>query len=49
MRQALQFAEGSALFADVFVGEPVDGNILPSQPDKFIEWHKACAGEAAVE
>lgn len=89
VRQSLQLAEGSALFTDVFVGEPVegdtvlcgtvegrradgtvvpprrfiaateparwlkfepvDGNILPSQPDKFIEWHKACTGEAAVD
>ena len=28
--------------------EPVDGNILPSQPDKFVEWHTTCAGEQAT-
>lgn len=26
--------------------QPVDGNILPSRPDKFVEWHTTCAGEA---
>jgi hypothetical protein len=88
VRESLELTEESALFTNVFVGEPVDGdtvlcgtvkgttadgmpitprrfiaatdparwiwfnpadgNILPSQPDKFIEWHTTCAGEAAV-
>lgn len=28
--------------------EPATGLDLPSQPDKFIEWHTTCAGEEAV-
>lgn len=88
VRQSLGLTEESALFTDVFVGEPVDGDtvlcgtvegrtaegaaiaprrfiaatdparwvtfepvdgaILPSQPDKFAEWHTTCAGEAAA-
>ena len=28
--------------------DPAAGLDLPSQPDKFIEWHTSCAGEEAV-
>ncbi len=27
---------------------PADADILPSKPDKFIEWHPTCAGEEEV-
>ena len=88
VRQSLGLTEETALFTNIFVGEPVDGdtvlcgtvqgnradgtaitprrfiaavdparwiwfnpadgNVLPSQPDKFIEWHTTCTGEEAV-
>ena len=85
VRQNLGLSKDAALFSDVFVGEPVDGETvicgtvsgtrtdgspleprrfavsaennkwllfesaakqpLPSQPDKFVEWHTTCRGE----
>lgn len=88
VRQSLDLTEDSALFTDIFVAEPVDGDtvlcgtvegtrangthiaprrfiaatdparwikfdpadgsVLPSQPDKFLEWHTTCLGEAEV-
>ena len=86
VRQQLGLSEDAALFTNVFVGEPVDGETvicgtvsgsrtdgtpleprrfavsaekekwllfesaakqpLPSKPDKFVEWHTTCRGEA---
>ena len=85
VRQSLDLAPESAMFTQVFVGEPVNGETalcgivqgtrtdgteimprrfiagteparwvkfepasgidLPSQPDKFVEWHTHCLGE----
>jgi hypothetical protein len=28
--------------------DPANGNVLPSQPDKFLEWHTTCLGERAA-
>ena len=87
VRESLGLTQESALFTEVFVGEPVDGdtvlcgtvegttadgtrirprrfivateparwlkfepvdgNVLPSQPDMFAEWHTTCLGEQA--
>lgn len=89
VRQSLELTEDSTLFTNVFVGEPVEGDIvvcgtvegrhadgsiveprrfiaatdparwikfepvnnpiIPSQPDKFIEWNPTCAGKEAVD
>ena len=86
VRQQLGLSKDAALFSNVFVGEPVDGETvicgtvsgtrtdgsalqprrfavaaendkwllfenaarqpLPSKPDKFVEWHTTCRGEA---
>ena len=88
VRETLKLRPGATLFSNVFVGEPVEGDIalcgtvsgtradgteirprrfiaaldperwvkfepatgidLPSQPDKFVEWHSTCAGEEEV-
>ncbi len=28
---------------------PADNDVLPSQPDKFVEWHTTCLGEEEVQ